>query len=106
MLIAILVFLPVLIWNAEHDWASFRFQLVRATVVHPLSLLTVGDFLGLQFGLLGIIMLPVSMWAVFWPALLIVIGVYIVMGVQRGRYYRDWLNKRPWRNKNSHIDQQ
>jgi 4-amino-4-deoxy-L-arabinose transferase-like glycosyltransferase len=63
-LIAVVVFLPVLIWNAEHDWASFRFQLVRATVVHPLSLLTVGDFLGLQFGLLGIIMLPVVLTAV------------------------------------------
>jgi 4-amino-4-deoxy-L-arabinose transferase-like glycosyltransferase len=63
-LIAVVVFLPVLIWNAEHDWASFRFQLVRATVVHPLSLLTVGDFLGLQFGLLGIIMLPVVLSAV------------------------------------------
>ena len=25
-LIAVVLFLPVLIWNAEHDWASFRFQ--------------------------------------------------------------------------------
>ena len=62
-LIAIVVFLPVLIWNAEHDWASFRFQLVRATAAHSLSLLTVGDFLGLQFGLVGIIMLPVVLSA-------------------------------------------
>jgi 4-amino-4-deoxy-L-arabinose transferase-like glycosyltransferase len=61
--IAIVVFLPVLIWNAEHDWASFRFQLVRATAVHPLSWLTIGDFLGLQFGLVGIILLPVVLSA-------------------------------------------
>jgi 4-amino-4-deoxy-L-arabinose transferase-like glycosyltransferase len=67
-LIAMIVFLPVLIWNAEHDWASFRFQLVRATVVHPLSLLTVGDFLGLQFGLVGIILLPVVLSAVVMTA--------------------------------------
>ncbi len=67
-LIAIVVFLPVLIWNAEHDWASFRFQLVRATTVHPLSLLTVGDFLGLQFGLVGIILLPVVLSAVVMTA--------------------------------------
>ncbi len=36
-LIAIVVFSPVLIWNAEHDWASFRFQAVRATVERDLT---------------------------------------------------------------------
>ncbi len=58
-LIAVVLFLPVLVWNAEHDWASFRFQLVRATATHPLSLRTVGEFIGLQFGLVGFILLPV-----------------------------------------------
>ncbi len=58
-LIALVLFLPVLIWNAGHDWASFRFQLVRATATHELSLRTVGDFIGLQFGLVGFILLPV-----------------------------------------------
>jgi len=33
-LIALALFLPVLIWNAQHDWASFRFQMVRATAAH------------------------------------------------------------------------
>src|ERR1700687_3550801 len=51
--------LPVLVWNAGHDWASFRFQFVRATATHELSLRTVGDFIGLQFGLVGFILLPV-----------------------------------------------
>src|SRR6202030_3766023 len=60
-LIALLLFLPVLIWNAEHDWASFRFQLVRATATHDLSLRTVGDYIGLQFGLVGFILLPVTL---------------------------------------------
>src|SRR4051794_21924824 len=32
--IAAAVFSPVLIWNHQHDWASFRFQLVRATALH------------------------------------------------------------------------
>ena len=54
-----IVFLPVLIWNAEHDWASFRFQFVRAVATHPLSLRTVGEFFGLQFGLVGFVLLPV-----------------------------------------------
>ncbi|WP_249779613.1 glycosyltransferase family 39 protein [Bradyrhizobium sediminis] len=58
-LIAVVVFLPVLIWNYQHDWASFRFQLVRATATHELSLRTVGDYIGLQFGLVGFILLPV-----------------------------------------------
>ena len=58
-LIAIIVFLPVLIWNYQHDWASFRFQLVRATATNEWSLRTVGDYVGLQFGLVGFILLPV-----------------------------------------------
>jgi len=58
-LIAVAVFSPVLIWNAGHDWASFRFQLVRATAIHEISLRTIGDFIGLQFGLVGFILLPV-----------------------------------------------
>jgi 4-amino-4-deoxy-L-arabinose transferase-like glycosyltransferase len=58
-LIAVALFLPVLIWNAGHDWASFRFQAVRVTTAHELSLRTVGDFIGLQFGLVGFVLLPV-----------------------------------------------
>jgi hypothetical protein len=60
-LIAIALFSPVLIWNAQHDWSSFRFQLVRATATHQLSLRTVGDYIGLQFGLVGFVLLPVTL---------------------------------------------
>jgi 4-amino-4-deoxy-L-arabinose transferase-like glycosyltransferase len=58
-LIALIVFSPVLIWNIQHDWASFRFQFVRAVATHALSFRTVGEFLGLQFGLVGFVLLPV-----------------------------------------------
>ena len=58
-LIAAIVFAPVLIWNVQHDWASFRFQFVRAVATHGWSLRTVGEFLGIQFGLVGFVMLPV-----------------------------------------------
>ena len=58
-LIAVIVFAPVLIWNVGHDWASFRFQFVRAVATHGWSLRTVGEFLGIQFGLVGFVMLPV-----------------------------------------------
>lgn len=59
VLIAIAMFSPVLIWNAQHDWASFRFQGVRATANYGISLRTIGDYIGLQFGLVGFVMLPV-----------------------------------------------
>jgi 4-amino-4-deoxy-L-arabinose transferase-like glycosyltransferase len=59
VLIAVALFLPVLIWNHEHDWASFRFQLVRAAAAYEFSLRTIGDYIGLQFGLVGFILLPV-----------------------------------------------
>ena len=58
-LIALIVFSPVLIWNYQHDWASFRFQFVRAVATHQLSFRTVGEFFGLQFGLVGFVLLPV-----------------------------------------------
>jgi hypothetical protein len=57
--IALAIFSPVLIWNAQHDWASFRFQSVRAVATHELSLRTVADYFGLQFFLVGPVLLPV-----------------------------------------------
>jgi 4-amino-4-deoxy-L-arabinose transferase-like glycosyltransferase len=65
--IALLLFLPVVIWNAQHDWASFRFQAVRAgsaTSEHGWSLRTFGEFIGLQFGLVGFVLLPVVLTGV------------------------------------------
>jgi len=59
--LAVVLVAPVLIWNAGHDWASFRFQLVRAVATHELSLRTVGDYIGLQFGLVGFVLLPVTL---------------------------------------------
>ncbi|MGJ4951769.1 glycosyltransferase family 39 protein [Bradyrhizobium sp. HKCCYLS20291] len=62
-LIALVVVSPVLIWNAQHDWASFRFQLVRATAPRDVSLRTLGDYIGLQFGQVGFVLLPVTLTA-------------------------------------------
>jgi 4-amino-4-deoxy-L-arabinose transferase-like glycosyltransferase len=63
-LIAVAVFSPVLIWNGMYDWASFRFQFVRATAAHDFTLRTLGDYIGLQFGQVGPILLPVVLFAV------------------------------------------
>ncbi len=59
--LALLVFSPVLYWNATHDWASFRFQLDRPAQISGWSAKFFGDFLGQQFVLLGVLMLPVIM---------------------------------------------
>jgi 4-amino-4-deoxy-L-arabinose transferase-like glycosyltransferase len=63
-LIAVTVFSPVLIWNGMHDWASFRFQFVRAIAAHDFMLRTLGDYIGLQFGQVGPILLPVVLFGV------------------------------------------
>jgi 4-amino-4-deoxy-L-arabinose transferase-like glycosyltransferase len=68
-LLAVVLFSPVLIWNYQHDWASFRFQAVRATAVHEMSLRTVIDYIGLQFGLVGFVLLPVVLSGVVLTAL-------------------------------------
>jgi len=48
-LIAVAVFSPTLIWNAEHGWASFLYQLKRLAV-HDWTLRYVGEFLAAQIG--------------------------------------------------------
>lgn len=67
-LIALALFLPVLIWNMQHGWASFRFQFVRVVATHPWSLRTLGEFIGLQLGLVGFVLLPVVLAAVVLTA--------------------------------------
>ena len=49
-LIAIAVFSPTLIWNAEHDWASYHYQFNRL-VVHQWSLRYLGEFFVVQMGM-------------------------------------------------------
>jgi hypothetical protein len=60
-LIALLVFSPVLVWNYQHEWAAFRFQSVRAVASYGPSLRTFGDFIGLQWGLVGFVLFPVAL---------------------------------------------
>ncbi|MFO1108665.1 MAG: glycosyltransferase family 39 protein [Bradyrhizobium sp.] len=69
--VALLVFSPVLYWNATHDWASFKFQLDRPPQVAGLSARFLADFLGQQFALVGILLLPL---AVFGASMLAVRG--------------------------------
>lgn len=57
--VALLVFSPVLYWNATHDWASFRFQLSRPAQVTAWSAKFLLDFVGQQWALVGVILFPV-----------------------------------------------
>jgi 4-amino-4-deoxy-L-arabinose transferase-like glycosyltransferase len=58
-LLALVIFSPVLYWNAIHDWESFRFQINRPTQTEGLSWKFLAEFAGTQFLLLGPILFPV-----------------------------------------------
>lgn len=59
-----IVFLPVIIWNYRHDWASFGFQSSRraaeAVQLRPDYFF---GFLGSQIGVLAIFLFPLFIWA-------------------------------------------
>ncbi len=57
--IAIVIFSPVLYWNAIHDWTSFKFQLDRPTQLQGWSLKFLAEFVAIQFLLVGPLLFPV-----------------------------------------------
>lgn len=60
-LIAMALFSPVIIWNTQHDWASFRFQFLDRFGAEPLSSSTILQFAGFQL----LIATPVILWGCF-----------------------------------------
>ncbi len=68
-LTAALVFLPVIIWNVHHGWASFLFQTGRrAAESTGIRLDYFAGFLGVQFAVGGLSILPFSLYAIFAAA--------------------------------------
>jgi dolichol-phosphate mannosyltransferase len=59
VLLGLALFSPVVIWNAQHDWASFRFQFGSRWDPKPLSPAHVLAFVGLQVATAT----PVLFWA-------------------------------------------
>jgi 4-amino-4-deoxy-L-arabinose transferase-like glycosyltransferase len=55
--IALVIFLPVIWWNVQHDFVSLKFQSSRAT--HGLSTRFLWDHVGQQFILIGLLVMPV-----------------------------------------------
>ena len=102
--IALAVFSPTLIWNAEHHWASVLYQYNRL-VVHEWSLRYLGEFLATQIGMatppifvlgaMGLVALlrgqggslgaRVLVNAMVWP-----IFVYFVWHTFHGRVEGNW----------------
>ncbi|MEO0035530.1 MAG: hypothetical protein RLZZ501_1553 [Pseudomonadota bacterium] len=59
--------LPVLLWNARHDWVSFRKQLSHSfdtPVADPLA--SLGTFLGTQAGLMTPLLFGFCLWGIGW----------------------------------------
>jgi 4-amino-4-deoxy-L-arabinose transferase-like glycosyltransferase len=61
--LALLVFLPVLYWNAIHGWPSFKFQLDRPPQLAGWSARYLGEFIGQQFALVGPLLFPIVVGA-------------------------------------------
>jgi 4-amino-4-deoxy-L-arabinose transferase-like glycosyltransferase len=73
--IATIVFLPVLIWNAKHDWISFTYQIEHGLGVSSGSFAVAalkreGDYIGGQAGLAS-------------PILFVLLAISIVRGLRR-----------------------
>jgi dolichol-phosphate mannosyltransferase len=74
--IALLVFSPVIIWNAQHEWASFLFQSTRTTGPQKHTLQDVLMFWAVQVTMLG-------------PFLFALFACAAARGVRRGWWQRD-----------------
>jgi 4-amino-4-deoxy-L-arabinose transferase-like glycosyltransferase len=62
LIIAALMFLPVIIWNYQNNWASFRFQFLGGHRGH-FSIYNLFLFIGSQAGLLAVLFYPLLILA-------------------------------------------
>jgi uncharacterized membrane protein len=51
---------------------------------------------------LGLITLPISFWSLFFPLFLMVIGIYVIMAVKKGKEYWDQAIKKFIKGKKNH----
>lgn len=66
--LALLLFLPVLLWNAEHDWISFAKQLGKTAAWSEFRLNYLAEFVGVTLISLGVLPAPLAAWG-FWQGL-------------------------------------
>ena len=66
-LLAVLLFTPVILWNREHNWASFRFQWHHGMEAHQYSAVAgFFDYLGGQIGVMTPIVYLILIAAAIW----------------------------------------
>ena len=65
--LALLIFAPVVAWNADHGWISFAKQFGR-TVPHGMRPEKLFEFLGVQWLLLGLPLAPLAVWGLWRTA--------------------------------------
>ena len=63
LVVSLICFFPVLYWNSQHDWVSFRFQFNNGLGAHVYSLGNVGEYLAGQAILIGPIVWVVGIYA-------------------------------------------
>ena len=65
VVLALVIFSPVIIWNSHHEWASFAFQTTRTVAQKGSMLRRVGVFWGMQLGVVtpvGFVLFGVAAW--------------------------------------------
>jgi len=64
LLLGLLVFSPVIFWNAQHDWVSFRFQISHGLEIKKIAgLKYFGEYWAGQAGLVSPLMFLAVIWA-------------------------------------------
>ncbi|MBM4332538.1 MAG: phospholipid carrier-dependent glycosyltransferase [Deltaproteobacteria bacterium] len=64
LLLGLCIFSPVILWNAQHDWLSFRFQISHGLELKEAAgLATFGEYWAGQAGVVTPLMFPVVIWA-------------------------------------------
>lgn len=53
---------------------------------------------------LGFIVLPASFWSLLYPLLLVVIGIYLVIGARKGKHYLDLFLHKAWKGKDDNLE--
>lgn len=76
LLISLIFFLPVIVWNMQNDWISFSFQITHGIGGSFPNWQTIGDYLGGQLGLLG-------------PLLFIIFVIAIVKVIAEWKYHSE-----------------
>lgn len=101
-IISILIFSPVIIWNATHDWITLKHTAGQAHIAEgiQISLISFLEFIGSQFGVITpllLILMAVSLWQLrrekegsllFWFSVP-VIGFFLLKSIQ-GKVQANW----------------